>query len=62
MKRFLFGRSGRAAFTVLAAAVALPSFSSAEISSSPRFSPEQASRILRLRNVGLAQLEEARAK
>ncbi len=32
------------------------------MSSSPRFSPEQASRILTLRNVGLAQLEEERPK
>ncbi|MCM3877540.1 MAG: FG-GAP-like repeat-containing protein, partial [Thermoanaerobaculia bacterium] len=46
-----------------AAAVFLfSSSSSAEISSSPRFSPEQASRILTLRNVGLAQLEEDRPK
>jgi hypothetical protein len=37
-------------------------FASAETSASPRFSPEQASRILTLRNVGLAQLEEDRPK
>ncbi|HEX7528324.1 MAG TPA: FG-GAP-like repeat-containing protein, partial [Thermoanaerobaculia bacterium] len=36
--------------------------SSAENSPSSRFSPEQASRILTLRNVGLAQLEEDRPK
>jgi len=43
-------------------ALALASRSSAEISSSPRFSPEQASKILSLRNVGLAQLEEDKPK
>jgi tetratricopeptide (TPR) repeat protein len=63
MKRHLFGPSGWAALSFLAAAAAWPSSCSAEISSSsPRFSPEQASRILTLRNVGLAQLEEDRPK
>ena len=47
---------------LLAAAVGMSSFSSAENPSSPRFSSEQASRILTLRNVGLAQLEEDRPK
>ncbi len=62
MKRSLFGRSGWAARAVLAVAVGLSFLSSAENPSSPRFSPEQASRILTLRNVGLAQLEEDRPK
>jgi tetratricopeptide (TPR) repeat protein len=62
MKRSLFERLPLLAATLLAAATVMPSLSSAEISSSPRFSPEQASRILTLRNVGLAQLEEDRAK
>src|SRR5450759_3160190 len=62
MKRSLFARLPSLAASLLAAATVMPSFSSAEISSSPRFSPEQASRILTLRNVGLAQLEEDRAK
>src|ERR1017187_429646 len=62
MKRSLFERFPLLAATLLAAATVMPSLSSAEISSSPRFSPEQASRILTLRNVGLAQLEEGRAK
>ena len=62
MKRSLFGRLPLLAVSVLAAATAVSSFSSAENSSSPRFSPEQASRILTLRNVGLAQLEEERPK
>src|ERR1017187_4920442 len=62
MKRSLFERFPLLAATLLAAATVMPSLSSAEISSSPRFSPEQASRILTLRNVGLAQLEEDRAK
>jgi len=60
--RSLFGRSRWVALALLAATVALPSSSSAENSSSLRFSPEQASRILTLRNVGLAQLEEDRSK
>ena len=61
-KRYLFERSGWAALAILSAAVAFSSFSSAENPSSARFSPEQASRILTLRNVGLAQLEEERPK
>src|SRR6266545_2533073 len=47
---------------LLAAAFLCASLSSAENPSSPRFSPEQASRILTLRNVGLAQLEEDHPK
>jgi tetratricopeptide (TPR) repeat protein len=62
MKRSFFERVPLFAASLLAAATVMPSFSSAEISSSPRFSPEQASRILTLRNVGLAQLEEDRSK
>ena len=62
MKRSLFERFPMVAASLLTAAVVMPSFSSAEISSFPRFSPEQASRILTLRNVGLAQLEEDRPK
>jgi tetratricopeptide (TPR) repeat protein len=62
MKRSLFERLSLLAASLLAAATVMPSLSSAEISSSPRFSPEQASRILTLRNVGLAQLEEDRPK
>src|SRR5664279_4412283 len=62
MKRSLFERFPLCIALPLAAALLSSSFSSAEISSSPRFSPEQASRILTLRNVGLAQLEEDRAK
>lgn len=62
MKRSLFERFPLCIALPLAAALLSSSFSSAEISSSPRFSPEQASRILTLRNVGLAQLEEDRPK
>ena len=62
METSLFDRCGWAALVLAAATVLYPSSSSAEISSSPRFSPEQASKILSLRNVGLAQLEEDRAK
>ena len=62
MKRPLFERLSLLAASLLAAATVMPSLSSAEISSSPRFSPEQASRILTLCNVGLAQLEEDRPK
>src|SRR5450759_4343125 len=62
MKRALFERLSLLAASFLAAATVMPSLSSAEISSSPRFSPEQASRILTLRNVGLAPLEEDRPK
>ncbi|MBK9064889.1 MAG: VCBS repeat-containing protein [Acidobacteria bacterium] len=58
----LFERCVLAALPFLAAAMVCPSSHSAEIPSSPRFSPEQASRILALRNVGLAQLEEDKAK
>jgi tetratricopeptide (TPR) repeat protein len=67
-KRSLFERCGWAALAVLAAAWVVPYSSSAENSrfssspSSPQFSLEQASRILTLRNVGLAQLEEDRPK
>jgi tetratricopeptide (TPR) repeat protein len=61
MKRSLFARLPSLAASLLAAATVMPSFSSAE-NSSLRFSPEQASRILTLRNVGLAQLEEDRPK
>ncbi len=50
------------AASLVAAAVGMSSSSSAENPSSPRFSPEQASRILTLRNVGLAQLEEDKPK
>jgi tetratricopeptide (TPR) repeat protein len=60
--KVLFERLLLLAASLLAAATVMPSLSSAEISSSPRFSPEQASRILTLRNVGLAQLEEDRPK
>ena len=62
MNRSLFERFPLCIALPLAAALLSSSFSSAEISSSPRFSPEQASRILTLRNVGLAQLEEDRPK
>jgi tetratricopeptide (TPR) repeat protein len=62
MKRSLFGRCRQTALPLLVAAFVSPSSHSTEISSSPRFSPEQASRILSLRNVGLAQLEEDRSK
>jgi tetratricopeptide (TPR) repeat protein len=62
MKRSLFERFPLCIALPLAAALLSSSFSSAEISSSPRFSPEQASRILTLRNVGLAQLEEDKPK
>src|SRR5450759_2753630 len=62
MKRSLFERFPLCIALPLAAALLSSSFSSAEISSSLRFSPEQASRILTLRNVGLAQLEEDRPK
>jgi tetratricopeptide (TPR) repeat protein len=61
-KRFLLGRFPLLAASGLAAAMGMSSLSSAENPSSPRFSPEQASRILTLRNVGLAQLEEDRPK
>ena len=61
MKRNLFKSCGWAV-ALVAAGLILPSFSSAETSSSPRFSPEQASKILSLRNVGLAQLEEDKSK
>ncbi len=61
MKPSLFEPRGWAALAFSAVAVAASSSSSAEISS-PRFSAEQASKILSLRNVGLAQLEEDRAK
>jgi hypothetical protein len=63
-KRFLFEGGGWAATAVLSAGVASSFFYSAEIFSSPFpvFSPEQASKILTLRNVGLAQLEEDRPK
>src|ERR1700687_1306801 len=61
-KRSLFERGGWASLAILATAVVMPSFSSAENSSSLKFSPEQASRILTLRNVGRAQLEEDRLK
>ncbi|HEX7616288.1 MAG TPA: hypothetical protein VF554_13565, partial [Thermoanaerobaculia bacterium] len=56
MKRHLFGPGGWAALAVLVAAAAWVSSASAEISSST------ASRILSLRNVGLAQLEEDKPK
>ena len=62
MKRSLFERCGLAAVPFLAATLVSPSSYSAEVSSSARFSPEQASKILALRNVGLAQLEEDKAK
>ncbi|HEX5854107.1 MAG TPA: VCBS repeat-containing protein [Thermoanaerobaculia bacterium] len=62
MKQSLFGRSLLCGALSCAAALLSPSFSSAENPSSPRFSPEQASRILTLRNVGLAQLEEDRPR
>ncbi|MGZ5426344.1 MAG: FG-GAP repeat domain-containing protein, partial [Thermoanaerobaculia bacterium] len=62
MRRPLFERLPLHVASLLAAVFLSSSLSSAEISSSPRFSPEQASRILTLRNVGLAQLEEDRAK
>ncbi|MDL2718846.1 MAG: FG-GAP-like repeat-containing protein, partial [Acidobacteriota bacterium] len=58
MKRSLFERCSWAALAVLAAALGLSSSSSAENSSSPSSS----SRILSLRNVGLAQLEEDKPK
>src|SRR5512143_1468279 len=61
-KSSLFGRLPSLATSFLVAAAGVSSLSSAENSSSPRFSPEQASRILTLRNVGLAQLEEDRPK
>jgi hypothetical protein len=58
----LFERDARLRFAALCAALAAAPLSVAEVASSPRFSPEQASRILSLRNVGLAQLEEDKAK
>ena len=61
-RRSLFERCPWRVAALLAAAYLCPSLSSAENPSSPRFSPEQASRILTLRNVGLAQLEEERPK
>ncbi len=61
-KRSLFERRPWHVAALLAAAYLYSSLSSAENPSSPRFSPEQASRILTLRNVGLAQLEEDRPK
>ena len=61
-KRSLFERFRPRVASLLAAAFLSSSLSSAENPSSPRFSPEQASRILTLRNVGLAQLEEDRPK
>ncbi len=61
-KRSLFERLRLLAASFFAAASLTPSLSSADNPSSPRFSPEQASRILTLRNVGLAQLEEDRPK
>jgi hypothetical protein len=57
-----FGRCLVLRLAVACAAFAGASASFAEISSSLRFSQEQASKILSLRNVGLAQLEEDRAK
>ncbi|MFI5197239.1 MAG: FG-GAP-like repeat-containing protein [Thermoanaerobaculia bacterium] len=62
MKRSLFERFPLRIAFPFAVALLSSSLSSAEISSSLRFSPEQASRILTLRNVGLAQLEEDRPK
>ncbi|HSB63894.1 MAG TPA: hypothetical protein VLJ18_06990, partial [Thermoanaerobaculia bacterium] len=62
MKRSLFERLPLRVALSLAAALLFSSSSSAENPSSPRYSPEQASRILTLRNVGLAQLEEDRPK
>ncbi len=62
MKRSLLERGGRAAFALAAAASLLRPSPSEAVSSPPQFSSEQASRILALRNVGLAQLEEDRAK
>src|SRR5512141_540233 len=61
--KILFERNKALLRAVVCAALACAPLSLAEISSSsPRFSPEQASKILSLRNVGLAQLEEDRAK
>ena len=56
-KRFLFGRRGWAAIALAAAAAVSSSSFSAEISSSV-----SSSKILSLRNVGLAQLEEDKPK
>ena len=63
MKRSLLDRRGALRVLAVGAALAAAPRSFAEVSSSPpRFSSEQASRILSLRNVGLAQLEEDRPK
>ncbi len=55
-------RSGAQSSAPALAAFSLPFAEISLSSSSPRFSPEQASKILSLRNVGLAQLEEDRPK
>ncbi|HTS01685.1 MAG TPA: FG-GAP-like repeat-containing protein [Thermoanaerobaculia bacterium] len=65
MKRSLLVRGGAPRLAVFCAVLAAAPLSFAEnssSSSSPRFSPEQASRILTLRNVGLAELEEDKPK
>ncbi len=62
MKSSLSECCGALRLLLAASALAIAPLSFAEISSSPRFSPEQASKILTLRNVGLAQLEEDRPK
>jgi hypothetical protein len=57
----LFERLGLLRLTAVCATLAVAPLSFAE-NSSLRFSPEQASKILSLRNVGLAQLEEDKPK